>query len=275
LDFCSLRKEKELEDTGLQLDWKPFRDLIEATYFPAHRAKVSGNFRAHIDLLLQAVDLAKKYFPKGSATEILAEYRPSFFLHGGNLHSAVGYMVRFLPTNTEEVDALIPEFVSVFEWLQHTSNWEYLWFSLFSRLASLSFSISLSLSSYFDENSNSIAKHRIGKVDFNPYLPALFTSILASFDLPLGSIKLPASQHSDIPQKSAIFLKSLPDKHKTIGKFLAYTVHDNSNTMVELEKLFQLIEPFFHPSNGGKWSPHLAKFLLGVTDQFVERMHDG
>ena len=40
-----------------------------------------------------------------------------------------------------------------------------------------------------------------------------------------------------------------------------------------LEYMLKAMESFYHPSNYGKWSPGLLKFMNKLSTQFVKRLH--
>lgn len=115
----------------------------------------------------------------------------------------------------------------------------------------------------------------MGKINWDPYLPTILTVVMRNLDFPLGSIKLPPSHNNELSSKSAIFFRALPDKFKVIGKLLVNTIHQKSKGLAEIEKLFQMIESFYNPSNAGKWTLPAAKFLNGFAEEFANRMHEG
>jgi hypothetical protein len=44
------------------------------------------------------------------------------------------------------------------------------------------------------------------------------------------------------------------------------------NTLDQLAILLQAIESFFHPSNSGRWTPTICRFIQTLTFNFLERL---
>ena len=48
----------------------------------------------------------------------------------------------------------------------------------------------------------------------------------------------------------------------------------NGNLCLQyLQDLFSVVKNFYHPSNTGKFQKNLVKFILELTEQFVDRVH--
>ena len=48
---------------------------------------------------------------------------------------------------------------------------------------------------------------------------------------------------------------------------------ESNEAQTYLEYMLKAMESFYHPSNYGKWSPGLLKFMSKLSTQFVKRLH--
>lgn len=107
-----------------------------------------------------------------------------------------------------------------------------------------------------------LAEDNIGYIDWEPYVPDIFTRLLRSFNLPYGNGSLKVSRSS-------------PSSQCEIAQFTRWIVAclgGGSSTQLHLELLFKTIESFYHPSNSGRWTLRLTKFLAKLTDGFLDRV---
>jgi hypothetical protein len=85
----------------------------------------------------------------------------------------------FLPTNRLSPAGAGPQFLGwmgevmdSWGWIENMRDWDFCWISLFNR----------------------VARKNVGHIDWEPYLPWLFTKFLAAFQLPVGSEGAPRAR---------------------------------------------------------------------------------
>ncbi|PFX25214.1 Proteasome activator complex subunit 4B [Stylophora pistillata] len=105
-----------------------------------------------------------------------------------------------------------------------------------------------------------LAKDNLGFVDWSPYLATVFTRIVRNFHLPVGG-NPPAS--------------GLKDYSSIISSFVVWIVNSmggSSTTQDHLCKLFKALESFYHPSNSGRYSGKLQRFLYNLPKEMIRRL---
>jgi hypothetical protein len=58
-----------------------------------------------------------------------------------------------------------------------------------------------------------------------------------------------------------------------VARWIVAMLSNESSCLQYLRDLFVAIKIFYHPSNTGKFQENLVKFLLKLTEYFVDRVH--
>ncbi|XP_020421626.1 proteasome activator subunit 4-like [Prunus persica] len=59
---------------------------------------------------------------------------------------------------------------------------------------------------------------------------------------------------------------------RAIAKSNVYLLKPGSSAQEHFEKLVNLLEQYYHPSNGGRWTYALERFLLYLVVSFQKRL---
>ncbi|CAJ0962986.1 unnamed protein product [Ranitomeya imitator] len=193
------------------------------------------------------VKACRPYFPDDATAEMLEEWRPLLCPFDVTMQKAISYFELFLPTSLPPelhhkgfrlwFDELMGLWLSV----QNLPQWEAHLMNLFARLA----------------NDN------IGYIDWDPYVPKVFTRVLRSLNLPVGSSQVIVPRQLanayDIGHAVIWITAMMGGPSKTVQKHLA--------------GLFNSIASFYHPSNNGRWLSKLMKLLQRLPCCVVRRLH--
>ncbi|KAF3826779.1 hypothetical protein GH733_009304 [Mirounga leonina] len=187
------------------------------------------------------------YFPADATAEMLEEWRPLMCPFDVTMQKAITYFEIFLPTSLPPqlhhkgfklwFDELIGLWVSV----QNLPQWEGQLVNLFARLAT----------------------DNIGYIDWDPYVPKIFTRILRSLNLPVGSSQVL------VPR----FLTNAYDIGHAVIWITAMMGGPSKLVQKHLAGLFNSITSFYHPSNNGRWLNKLMKLLQRLPNSVVRRLH--
>ncbi|XP_031434367.1 proteasome activator complex subunit 4A isoform X3 [Clupea harengus] len=262
-----LKKKDLLSREDLELPWQPLYELHERilysktehlglNWFPSSlRPRSTSRHilvklaqRCSVDALLKAlVKNCRPYFPESATQEMLEEWRPLLCPFDVTMQRAIGYFELFLPTTLPPelhhkgfklwFDELMGLWVSV----QNLPSWEVSLVNLFARLA----------------NDN------IGYVDWDPYIPKIFTRILRSLNLPVGSSQIMVSR----------FVTNAYDITHVVIWIAALLGGPSKKAQTQLTGLFNSISSFLHPSNHGRWLMKLMKLLQRLPACVVRRLH--
>eukprot|EP00069_Balaena_mysticetus_P019421 bmy_12136T0 len=178
---------------------------------------------------------------------MLEEWRPLMCPFDVTMQKAITYFEIFLPTSLSPelhhkgfklwFDELIGLWVSV----QNLPQWEGQLVNLFARLAT----------------------DNIGYIDWDPYVPKIFTRILRSLNLPVGSSQVL------VPR----FLTNAYDIGHAVIWITAMMGGPSKLVQKHLAGLFNSITSFYHPSNNGRWLNKLMKLLQRLPNSVVRRLH--
>ncbi|XP_075452050.1 proteasome activator complex subunit 4 isoform X1 [Ascaphus truei] len=267
--LISLLKKKELlSREDLQLPWRPLYEMLERilysktehlglNWFPnSCRPGLSSTktmllnvlHRCSVESVLKTVVKAcRPYFPDDATAEMLEEWRPLMCPFDVTMQKAISYLELFLPTSLPPelhckgfklwFDELMGLWVSV----QNLPQWEGHLVSLFARLA-------------YDN---------IGYIDWDPYVPKVFTRILRSLNLPVGSSQVL------VPRS----LTNAYDIGHAVVWVTAMMGGPSKIVQEHLTGLFNSIASFYHPSNNGRWLSKLMKLLQRLPCGVVRRLH--
>lgn len=105
-----------------------------------------------------------------------------------------------------------------------------------------------------------LASYNTGYIDWEPYVPIMFTRFLRCLDLPVN-----------YRQKASC------KRHKVeitpIAIWIVSTIGGKSSTLKYLEKFLQTLESFYHSANHGRWASKLRELFRRISYQFVQRVH--
>ncbi|KAE8600768.1 hypothetical protein XENTR_v10013403 [Xenopus tropicalis] len=247
--LISLLKKKELlSREDLQLPWRPLYEMLERILYSKTEHLGLNWFPNSVEGVLKTlVKACRPYFPDDATAEMLEEWRPLMCPFDVTMQKAISYLELFLPTSLPPdlhckgfrlwFDELLGLWVSV----QNLPQWEGHLVNLFARLA----------------NDN------IGYIDWDPYVPQIFTRVLRSFNLPVGS-------------NQVLFPRQLANAYDT-GHAVIWITAMMGGTSKTVQKhltgLFNSITSFYHPSNNGRWLTKLMKLLQRLPCCIIRRLH--
>uniref|UniRef100_A0A671QLX7 Proteasome activator complex subunit 4A n=1 Tax=Sinocyclocheilus anshuiensis TaxID=1608454 RepID=A0A671QLX7_9TELE len=266
-----LKKKELLSREDLELPWRPLYELQDRILYsktehlglnwfpryihiPSETLLKSG--KDHVRYQQQrftksfSVCLcmnACRYFPESATQEMLEEWRPLMCPFDVTMQKAMGYFELFLPTtlppelHDKGFKLWFDELISLWVSVQNLPSWEVNLVSLFARLA----------------NDN------IGYIDWDPYIPKIFTRILRSLNLPVGSSQMLVSR----------YLTNAYDISHVVIWISALLGGPSKQTQTQLSGLFNSIASFFHPSNHGRWLMKLMKLVQRLPASVVKRLH--
>ncbi|CAJ0904050.1 1258_t:CDS:10 [Entrophospora sp. SA101] len=262
----------------LTLPWEPLYDKIHNTFFPKSRQKTLVSESKQIGSIVRLVEHAQRFFPPESTKEILSKILPLFHANSiGDTFTVQAFLVRFLPTtptappNLSPVDWL-PTIFSFWYLIQGSSVFQTEFIDLMAR----------------------VAEDNVVVENTDPKNIGIFTQVQAKtifgsgqkmMDLPVGSTStgnnsLGRSTSSRIDSRagSAMLLRKRGDKFKMLARFIVYTMFTTSeneeSTLTHLANMIQAIESFYHPSNFGRWTYSIVKFLQYLGWEFLKRWTD-
>lgn len=241
-----MKKKELLSRDDLSIDWRPLYKLYErALYSPYEHLGMlllPSNLETSIKGLIRC---CRTYFTVESTQEMLDEWTPLMCPFDVTMHKAMSYFELFLPTS------LPPE--------QHEKGFR-LWFDKFLELWQNSHSLPLwenNLVWLFAR----LAQNNIGYIDWDPYIPVIFTRLLRSFNLPTTSGKVHVTRLGNTYDSTAAV------------NWIAAMLGGGSTCQTYVSNLFKTVESFYHPSNNGKWVTKLQRILYKLPAEVVRRLH--
>uniref|UniRef100_A0A4W3GV83 Proteasome activator subunit 4b n=1 Tax=Callorhinchus milii TaxID=7868 RepID=A0A4W3GV83_CALMI len=247
--LISLLKKKELlSREDLQLPWRPLYEMIERILYSKTEHLGLNWFPNSIENVLKTlVKCCRPYFPDNATAEMLDEWRPLMCPFDVTMQKAISYFEMFLPTSLpphlhhKGFKLWFDEFISLYVTVQNLPQWEGILVNLFARLA----------------------MDTIGYIDWDEYIPKVFTRFLRSLNLPVGSSQVLVPRYStnayEISHVVLWIASMLGGPSKLAQK--------------HLNGLFNSIASFFHPSNNGRWLMKLMKLLQRLPSSVVRRLY--
>ncbi|XP_065838430.1 proteasome activator complex subunit 4-like [Oscarella lobularis] len=242
-----LRKKKLLSRTDLSLPWRPlYHTVKEIIYGKAKKESLKSIPRRLEELAGEVVSVARVYFPASSTRDMLNEWRPLLCPFDTAMMEGAFFLSSFLPTLLlpEERDQGYPlwfdELMGL--WDSCRGTWNESWMGLFTRLA-------------FDN---------VGSIDWEPHISKIFSRILKSF----GIGKAPSTHPGNL---ISMLKSSRLTSHKEV--LITYLLGGGSSTQEHLTALFNVLEPYCHPSKSGSANILIAPFLSALPQLFVLRLH--
>ncbi|XP_040985740.1 proteasome activator subunit 4-like isoform X1 [Juglans microcarpa x Juglans regia] len=241
---------------SLKVQWRPLYDTLVHTHFTRNTGPEGWRLRQrHFVTITSLVRSCRRFFPPGSASEIWFEFRSLLDnpWHNSTFEGS-GFVRLFLPTNLDNQDFFsndwIKSCVDLWDSIPNCQFWNSQWVALVAR----------------------VVKH-CSFIDWECFLPTLFTRYLNMFEVPVanGSGSYPFSM--DVPRNTRfLFSNKTVTPAKAIAKSIVYLLKPGSSIQEHFEKLVNLLEQYYHPSNGGRWTYSLERFLFHLTIQFQKRL---
>ncbi|KAF9673186.1 hypothetical protein SADUNF_Sadunf11G0122400 [Salix dunnii] len=209
----------------------------------------------HFQTITSLVRSCRRFFPAGSALEIWNEF--SSLLenpwHNSSFEGS-GFLRLFLPTNLENqdfyTDTWVKKSLNVWDSIPNSQFWNSQWAAIIARV----------IKNY-------------DFIDWECFLPMLFSRYLNMFEVPVanGSASYPYSV--DVPRYTRfLFSNKTSTPAKAIAKSIVYLLKPGGAAQEHFEKLGNLLEQYYHPSNGGRWTYSLERFLFHLVIMFQKRL---
>ncbi|KAG8000039.1 Proteasome activator complex subunit 4A [Nibea albiflora] len=170
-----LKKRELLSREDLELNWRPLYELHDRILFSKTEHLGLNWFPNSVEGVLKTlVKSCRPYFSESATQEMLDEWRPLLCPFDVTMQRAISYFELFLPTTLppelhhKGFKLWFDELISLWVSVQNLPSWEVHLVNLFARLA----------------NDN------IGYIDWDPYIPKIFTRILRSLNLPVGTSQM-------------------------------------------------------------------------------------
>ncbi|KAF9589945.1 hypothetical protein IFM89_029561 [Coptis chinensis] len=245
---------------SLKLQWRPFYDCLVNTHFTRNTGPEGWRLRQrHFETLTSLVRSCRKFFSTGSAFEIWSEFRS---LLENPWHNS----------SFEGAGDWIRQCIDQWNLIPNCQFWDSQWAAVISRC---------------------IKNYHF--IDWETFLPVLFTRYLNMFEwnmvefflivendaqLIIGELPVPvANSHAsypftvDVPGNTRfLFSNKAVTPEKSIAKSIVYLLKPGSSSQEYFEKLVNLLEQFYHPSNGGRWTYSLERFLRYLVITFQKRL---
>uniref|UniRef100_A0A803SKN4 Proteasome activator subunit 4 n=1 Tax=Anolis carolinensis TaxID=28377 RepID=A0A803SKN4_ANOCA len=243
-----LKKKELLSREDLELPWRPLYEMLERILYSKTEHLGLNWFPNSVESVLKTlVKNCRPYFPENATAEMLDEWRPLMCPFDVTMQKAITYFELFLPTtlppelHDKGFKLWFDEFLSLWVSVQNLPQWEGHLVNLFARLAS----------------------DNIGYINWDPYIPKIFTRILRSLNLPVGSNQVL------VPR----FLTNAYDIGHAVMWITAMMGGPSKLVQKHLSGLFKSIASFYHPSNNGRWLNKLMKLLQRLPSSVVRRLH--
>lgn len=253
---------------NIAVPWRPLYEMMYRTGMePSAAYQGGGVTEARHQALTTLVHRCRRFFPPGSAAEIWQHFGPALAdPQRPECFEAQGWLALLLPTH----EALrgqgawgewAPQWLALWQQLDHCRYWDSLWYSLFSRLA----------------------KHDLqGLVDWPALLPQLFTRFMWAFEVPVGAASgTPPFSFPAPGLCQLLFHAEQKSRSSCIAKATVYLLGRAGSqgegqlddpVLGHLRALVTLMEQYYHPSNSGRWSGTLSNFMKECTNHLCKRL---
>ncbi|KQK18511.1 hypothetical protein BRADI_1g42980v3 [Brachypodium distachyon] len=250
--------KKHVKRLSLDVQWRPLYETLIRTHFKRNMGPEGWKVRQqHFETITSLVRASRTFFPEGAAAEVWSEFRPLLENPWHNsAFEGVGFLRLFLPANIWNQDHFtidwIAQCLDIWDSVTNCNFWDIQWASIIARC---------------------IKKSR--SVEWETFLPLLFTRYLNMFEVPIssgnGSYPFPV----EVPRNTRfLFSSKTRSPTKAIAKSVVYLLKPKSLALGQFEKLINFLEQFYHPSNGGRWTYSLERFLRYLVFYFERRLQD-
>lgn len=127
------------------------------------------------------------------------------------------------------------------------------------------------------------ARNNIGKIDWEPYMPSIFTRVMRALELPVNYKNMSSvrNQHFTLSSAAREFTALLVHT-SLLNCFLSFfsqvwivsVLGPNSSAQEHLTCLMGAIETYVHPANTGKWLEMISDLLVNLVIMFERRLVD-
>ncbi|XP_058208862.1 proteasome activator subunit 4 isoform X1 [Rhododendron vialii] len=241
---------------SLKIQWRPFYDTLVNTHFTRNTGPEGWRLRQrHFETVTSLVRSCRRFFPPGSASEIWSEFGSLLEnpWHNSSFEGA-GFVRLFLPTNADNTDFFSVNWIKVCmdQWdsVPNCQFWDFQWAAVTARVI---------------KNCNFI--------NWECFLPMLFTRYLNMFEVPVANGNGSNPFSVDVPRNTRfLFSNKAATPAKAIAKSIVHLLKPGSSAQQHFEKLVNLLEQYYHPSNGGRWTYSLERFLQYLVTAFHKRL---
>ncbi|XP_068639166.1 proteasome activator subunit 4 isoform X2 [Aristolochia californica] len=248
--------KKHGKKLSVRVPWRPLYDTLMHTHFKRNTGPEGWRLRqSHFEAVTSLVQSCKKFFPAGSASEIWSEFRALLEnpWHNSSFEGS-GFVNLFLPTNMENKDFYSQDWIEhcleLWNSIPNCQFWDIQWTAVIAQcIKSYSF------------------------INWEQVLSVLFTRYLNMFEVPVGSGNGTYPYSLDVPKNTKfLFSSKVVTPAKAIAKSIVYLLKPGSLAQEYFEKMIDLLEPYYHPSNGGRWTYSLERFLRYLLIFFQKRL---
>ncbi|XP_071454240.1 proteasome activator complex subunit 4-like [Hetaerina americana] len=240
-----LKKRHLLSPDDLVLEWRPLYGVCKRILNTHDTTLGIIRYFTTLDSTLDAmIHATKLYFPPQATQEMLDEWRPLLCPYDSHLCHTMAYLEWFLPVTLPPSQAHMgyklwfEEIMTLWEVCHNGTSWEgdIMW--IMARLAS----------------------SNIGYIDWEPYIPIMFSRFMHSLSLPVFYKQTPSTKHHKLDM-SAICL------------WIVSVLGGNSSAQKYLDQFLKALTSYFHPANFGRWLGKLKELLRKLPSYFIQRLH--
>ncbi|CAN8259509.1 unnamed protein product [Cochlearia groenlandica] len=240
----------------LKVEWRPLYDTLIHAHFRRSPGPEGWRLRQrHFAAVTSLIHSCRRFFPQGAASDIWSEFMSLLEnpWHNSSFEGS-GFVRLFLPTNSENQDFFSEKWIKnclqLWDSIPNCQFWNSQWTAVLARvIKNCSF------------------------IDWESYLPMLFSRFLNMFEVPVanGSGTYPFSVN--VPRNTRfLFSNRTNTPTKSVAKSIVYFLKPRSSAHEQFKKLVNLLEQYYHPSNGGRWTFSLERFLLHLVVAFQKRL---
>ncbi|KAL1919118.1 uncharacterized protein VTP21DRAFT_2500 [Calcarisporiella thermophila] len=270
-----IKNKKRLGQSDLTLPWKPLYTAIEHLFFKKPPRYIGPEILGSlVSSLIRLANAAERFYPPTATPQALAEFLPMFYLGDISLMlRAQSLLVLFLPKSSfpSDPDASpqqwLPTIFRLWSTVTHSTAFDAQFIALVAAVAKRNVGVpsELGYSQPFGLFSNKQVRW-------------VFSAGLKMFQLQVGSsmngMSTATYGYDHLTLTSSVGVKE--DIFQAFAKFVVYTIFPVSSnevecTMKHLSNLIQAVESYFHPSNSGRWTSNLTRFLYGLANEFLVR----
>lgn len=244
-----MRKRFLINSDELQLEWRPLYDTYKRLLYSETEnlglRYLPDNLESNLN---QVIRLSRPHFPNNATQEMLDEWRPMLCPYSVYVQRVVTYMHLFLPTT------LPPE--------HHDKGFK-LWFDEILQLW-----LDGKIPSVCHDNKLAcllcrLAADCLGYIDWEPYMARIFNHFKSNFIL-----------NNEIARHN---LRRCHTESVDVGpcvQWMVYMISQSNGCLEHIEKLFNAIKSFYHPSNTDRrWHSRLQQFLYKLPACYVKRLY--
>ncbi|XP_063387134.1 proteasome activator complex subunit 4B-like isoform X1 [Cydia fagiglandana] len=191
---------------------------------------------------MSMVKCARPYFELSATKEMLEEFLPQIQPWSTDTHM-MGQMTGFLPVGLYPKDA---------------AHEHELWFDNLMALWDVCYNSPCGISDLMTLFSG-LAKKNPGTVDWNPYVPKMFTRFLHALNLPVNYKDMQYSKNHSLDTKD-------------MASWIVWTINPDGLTLKHLRCFVGAVESYLHSANAGRWSYRLRDLLRKLAREFLNRV---